>query len=102
MDKNGDGVLSAQELFDALKESGVEEAKLKELLIEVDSDNSGAIEYTEFIAASWEFQNNLRESIVWGVFKLFDADDSGSVTKKEILDHLSSDQNSMHSLEEQF
>jgi calcium-dependent protein kinase len=102
MDKNGDGVLSAHELYQGLKESGVEESKLLELLKDIDSDGSGFIEYTEFIAAAWDFQRNLQSSIVWGVFKLFDTDGSGAVSKKEIKQLLCTNRNQRDSLQEAF
>lgn len=102
MDKNGDGVLSALELYEGLKESGVEEKQLLEILKDVDSDGSGTIEYTEFIAAAWDFQRTLQHGIVWSVFKIFDADGSGTVSKKEILQLLGSNESSRDSLKEQF
>lgn len=101
MDKNGDGVLSPKELYEALKVSGVDEAALLDMLAHVDSDGSGVIEYTEFIAAAWDFQRTLQSDISWSVFKIFDTDQSGTVTKKEILDFLGSGSNK-EPLEEQF
>lgn len=85
MDKNGDGVLSAQELHEGLKASGINNGDLMDILKEIDTDGSGQIEYTEFIAATFEFQRNMQENIIWSVFRIFDEDGSGTVTKKELL-----------------
>lgn len=85
MDKNGDGVLSAQELHDGLRASGVSNTGLMDILKDIDTDGSGQIEYTEFVAATFEFQRNMQENIIWSVFRIFDEDGSGTVTKKELL-----------------
>merc|ERR1719399_1481418 len=55
MDRNGDGVLTPQELHDGLNGSGVADAELRELLKDIDTDGNGVIDYTEFIAATYEF-----------------------------------------------
>lgn len=92
MDKNGDGVLCGQELHDGLKASGVSDTGLMDILKEIDTDGSGQIEYTEFIAATYEFQRNMQENIIWSVFRIFDEDGSGTVTKKELLKILGGDE----------
>mmetsp|Transcript_65849 Transcript_65849/g.140887 ORF Transcript_65849/g.140887 Transcript_65849/m.140887 type:complete len:531 (-) Transcript_65849:4-1596(-) len=88
MDRNGDGVLQPQELHDGLKSSGIANAELMEVLRTIDTDGSGAISYTEFIASTYEFQRSLQDSTVWSVFRIFDADHSGKLTKKELLEAL--------------
>jgi calcium-dependent protein kinase len=102
MDKNGDGVLTAHELYAGLKDSGVEEEALLEMLKDVDSDGSGAIEYTEFIASVYDFQRNFQDNVVWSIFKLFDQDASGHMTKQELKGLINTDPHHRNSLQEQF
>ena len=53
IDKNGDGTLSFQEIEDGLKQLKIENAdELLEVLKKADTDKSGQIDYTEFIAAT--------------------------------------------------
>jgi len=85
LDLNGDGVLSAQEIYEELKKTGIEADELMEILKDSDLDGSGHIEYTEFIAAAYDFQRNLQDSLIWSVFRAFDHDNSGEVTKRELL-----------------
>lgn len=84
MDRNGDGVLSAQELCDGLKGSGVPTAEIKEMLQDIDMDGSGMIEYTEFVAGVYSFQGSIQEHAIDDIFSMFDVDGSGSVSKKEL------------------
>lgn len=89
MDTNGDGVLSAQELQDGLRETGMNDDELMNLLKNIDVDGSGVIEYTEFIAATYDFQRKLHEDVTWAAFRVFDQDGSGSVTSSELKKVLS-------------
>lgn len=88
LDTNGDGVLSAKELFAELKKTGIHADELMEVLKDSDLDGSGTIEYTEFIAATYDFQRNMQDSLIWSVFRAFDHDGNGSVSKKELLQML--------------
>merc|ERR1719188_484898 len=94
MDRNGDGVLLAEELHDGLKGAGVSNSELMEILKQIDTDGSGSISYTEFIASTYEFQRSLQDSTVWSVFRIFDADHSGKLTRKELLEALGCEQHS--------
>lgn len=103
LDSNGDGVLSAHELFEGLKSSGVHSEELLEVLKDIDMDGNGVIEFTEFLAATVQSQAAMRDNIVWSVFRLFDEDGSGSVTKKELHDALGmADQAKRSEFEEYF
>jgi len=50
-DKSGDGSVSAQEVGEVMQQLGVElsEEKLKSMVVEVDKDGSGELEFPEFI-----------------------------------------------------
>lgn len=88
LDKNNDGVLSAQEIYDEVKKTGIDADELMAVLRDADMDGSGTIEYTEFIAAAYDFHRHLQDSLIRSVFESFDIDHDGSVTKKELLQML--------------
>merc|ERR1712232_750141 len=102
LDTNGDGILSAHELQQGLRSSGIETEPLLLVLKELDTDGSGSIEYTEFVAAMYEFQRNMQDAAVWNVFRIFDEDGSGKVTKSEILKLLQPEGELKTSLETSF
>ena len=53
IDKNGDGRLSFQEIEEGLTQLKLDDADdLLQMLKEADTDNSGQVDYTEFIAAT--------------------------------------------------
>ncbi|KAF4747212.1 hypothetical protein FOZ63_022205, partial [Perkinsus olseni] len=53
LDENGDGTLTVQEIKEGMRSLDVSlPADLEEIMKDVDSDGSGAIDYTEFIAAT--------------------------------------------------
>jgi calcium-dependent protein kinase len=86
-DKNGDGYLSKEEIFEGYKHIlGEEEAKKKANLImkEIDVDDSGTIDYKEFLIAAINFQNVLEKDKLLVTFKLFDKNRDGSITIEEI------------------
>ena len=51
LDKNNDGYITLSELKSVLRGT-IEESDLQEMLSGVDTDQNGAINYTEFIAAT--------------------------------------------------
>lgn len=62
MDKNGDGVLTIEEIRDGL--AGVSDKNLEEVrkvISSIDTDGSGKIDYTEFLAATMEKSLYMKE-----------------------------------------
>lgn len=53
IDRNGDGNITLKELWEALKEASNKD-ELMQIMAAADTDNSGTINYTEFIAATLE------------------------------------------------
>lgn len=90
LDKNGDGCLSLDELSTALrdKENG---DTLLALLRAADTDGSGEINYTEFIAATIDASLYMREDYLRTAFDMFDSDGSGKIDTEEIIAILSGD-----------
>ena len=62
IDVNGDGSLSMDEIEDGLKKLKVKNVdELLEVLKSADTDGSGTIDYTEFIAATLDSQVYMKD-----------------------------------------
>merc|ERR1740138_1898847 len=57
---------------------------LQQILEEVDSDGSGVIDYTEFLAATLDKKVYMAEDVCWQAFRVFDRDGNGKISKEEI------------------
>ena len=84
---NGDGSLSLDELRKGLKEKENGETILK-LLQSADTDGSGEINYTEFLAATIDANIFMREDYLRTAFNMFDKDGSGKIDNQEIIELL--------------
>ncbi|OII72491.1 calcium calmodulin dependent protein kinase [Cryptosporidium ubiquitum] len=87
LDANCDGTLTPQEVITGLKNSGITElpSDLLAILNDIDSDGSGSIDYTEFIAATLDSKQYSKEHVCWAAFKVFDQDGNGKITANELL-----------------
>lgn len=83
LDKNGDGSLTLEELRVGLqgKENG---ETLLHIMKSADTDNSGEINYTEFIAATIDANVFMRQDYLRTAFDMFDADGSGKIDNEEV------------------
>ena len=63
-----------------------------ELLKAADTDNSGSIDYTEFLAATMDAQIYQRDDYIKTAFEMFDKDGSGKIDKTEVLQMLQGDE----------
>lgn len=91
IDKNGDGVLSKQELTEGV--SSVPGCNIKEedwdLVIQLmDTNNNGSIDYTEFIAGCMQSYVYLKENNLKHAFEYFDRDGNGTITLDELKESL--------------
>lgn len=92
MDHNKDGTLSVAELKAGFSEAGINcPGNLDRLLAEADTDGSGVVDYTEFLAATMDKKLYHQESTVWMAFKKFDLNGSGSIDRHELSKVLSDD-----------
>lgn len=89
MDKNQEGVITAQEFFEGLESCGVPCKELSMLISGIDVNGSRMIEYPEFIGAIEDFQRNMQDSAVWAVFRNFDSQGGKAVLKKNLVEALS-------------
>ncbi len=60
------------------------EEEIDKIFDAVDTDQSGYIEYTEFVVACEKSEELLQEERLNAAFKMFDKDGSGGITKEEI------------------
>ncbi|XP_071930157.1 calcium-dependent protein kinase 1 isoform X2 [Coffea arabica] len=70
-------VLSRMKQFSAMN-------KLKKMALRADVDNSGTIDYGEFIAATLHLNKIEREDHLFAAFNYFDKDGSGYITRDEL------------------
>jgi len=86
MDENNDGTLSVGELKEALGRSGVAvPPDLKHMMDSIDTDGSGVIDYSEFMAATMDKRKYIQEDVCWRAFKTFDIDGGGTIDKEELM-----------------
>eukprot|EP00117_Sycon_ciliatum_P038937 scpid81296/ scgid28853/ Calcium-dependent protein kinase 17 len=83
LDKNGDGNITLKELKDGLKEMKNKD-ELMAIMEGADTDGSGTINYTEFIAATMEQNLYLKEENIRSAFQMFDKDGSGKISIEEM------------------
>lgn len=92
LDKNGDGTLTLDEIKTGCKKHKVNlPANFDEIFASIDSDGSGKIDYTEFIAATMETSLQHRDDLLWAAFRVFDIDNDGKITIEELGKVLRSD-----------
>lgn len=89
LDTNGDGMLQLHEVRSGFEQMfGVGSAPLEEInemFQRLDIDGSGAIDYTEFLAAGLGNRVNNEVDALWAAFKAFDVQESdGNITQAEI------------------
>ena len=76
------------ELTAALMELGVDEATSLRAAEALDVDQSGEVEYTEFMAGCLNFFDDHLDNMLWQAFTRFDLDGSGKLSVDEIAELL--------------
>merc|ERR1712080_427783 len=86
LDVNNDGTLTIKELVDGMKKQGinVDDASLAAL----DTDKSGTIDYSEFLAAHMSTRAFWKREELWAAFRAFDKDGNGKIEGKELQEVL--------------
>uniref|UniRef100_A0A0G4FPT8 non-specific serine/threonine protein kinase n=1 Tax=Chromera velia CCMP2878 TaxID=1169474 RepID=A0A0G4FPT8_9ALVE len=85
LDKDGDGCLTFQEIHEGLNKFQVRlPSNLMDVVEALDTDLSGQIDYTEFIAASLDERVYQSETACRAAFQAFDRNGDGQITKEEL------------------
>ncbi|CAK8997022.1 unnamed protein product [Durusdinium trenchii] len=86
IDGNGDGFLTVNELKEGLAKAGLKDIPpdLLQIMQEVDSDGSGNIDYTEFLAATLDKRMYIQEDVCWSAFRVFDRNGDGKISMEEL------------------
>ena len=87
IDINGDGKLSNEELlkhYEIYMGSDHALEEVQKIMTEVDTDNNGFIDYTEFLKATLNQRTVMSSENLRKAFDLFDKDSSGSINALEL------------------
>lgn len=87
MDVNGDGKLQKDEIQAGYKKffgRELSNEEVDEMFARVDVDNSGEIDYSEFVVATLNEKNMLSNNKLKAAFRMFDKDGGGSISIDEI------------------
>lgn len=90
MDKDGNGVLSMQEIKDGLGGMGCDVSNFETLFNNLDMDGSHTIDYTEFCAAGLGEKTSMQDDVIWAAFKTFDLDNTGYISVENLRSILDS------------
>jgi calcium-dependent protein kinase len=69
----------------------ISDQEVNEIMVRVDTDNSGYIDYNEYIAATTNKQKMFSRRNLEQAFKLFDQDGNGKISSKEVMEILGDD-----------
>ena len=93
-DSNNDGTISYVELEEGIKKlhcKNISDNDIETIFTSLDTDRSGSIDYTQFLAASLDEKIYLTENRLYETFLAIDKDGSGKIGKNEIINILNSE-----------
>jgi calcium-dependent protein kinase len=86
--------LSKEEILEGYEEHfgiPINEEEVDKMMKNVDIDGNGVIEYTEFVMATMNEKNMVSQDKLQAAFKMFDKDNSGTISPDEIREVLGFD-----------
>ena len=86
MDQNFDGKLTKEELIEGFRKMDVDnpEQEAENILRNVDFDNNGSIEFTEWCTATMDKRKMLSKERLKAAFEIFDTNGNGSISFDEV------------------
>jgi len=84
LDKDKNGTLTLEEVREGVSKLGDKNINVEELFTSIDTDKSGVINYTEFLASTIDQKIYLKEEKLYEAFKTFDKDNSGKISIDEV------------------
>jgi calcium-dependent protein kinase len=88
IDKNHDGYITLKELQKGLAGRKISDFEIETIMMSVDTDNNGAINFNEFIAATLDVEIYKDYAKLERAFKFFDKDHDGEIDEKELKESL--------------
>lgn len=87
LDISKTGMITLEEMIEGIEKLDLDgfTTDLEELFSSMDTDHDGYINYTEFIAATLDKKIYLQDEKLYEAFKAFDQNDSGKISKKNIM-----------------
>jgi len=88
IDTDNTGYINAEELSEAMKKSNLDvpSKEISKIISEIDHKGNKMINYSEFIAATLQTKKILNNSRLMVLFKEFDIDNSGFITKANMIE----------------
>lgn len=104
LDNDGDGVIEKEELIQAFEMHYRDHTALdiNAILKLIDTNNSGKIDFTEFLVAASSEEKLLNMKLLENAFGYFDIDHSGFITIEEIKMFLNDTEDSTESIRQLF
>mmetsp|Transcript_53823 Transcript_53823/g.122435 ORF Transcript_53823/g.122435 Transcript_53823/m.122435 type:complete len:569 (-) Transcript_53823:235-1941(-) len=85
LDDNQDGTICISELREGMDKLGMTLTDdIEQIFMDCDTDGSGRIDYSEFIAGTIDKKRYMQEDACWSAFKVFDLDNSGTIERHEL------------------
>jgi len=92
LDQDKDGHLTIEEFRNGIASANLAiPDELSEIIKNIDTDNNGFVDYTEFIAAAIDTKVHLQEHVCWKAFCAFDVDHDGFISREEFEQLLKND-----------
>jgi calcium-dependent protein kinase len=102
LDTNQDGTLTAEEIKSGISKIEGIDIDIDAIFNSIDTDGSGVINYTEFLAATIDQKIYLKEEKLYEAFKSFDKDGSGKISINEIKTVLGSSDDKLQEIMNSF
>ena len=85
IDKNGDGIISKEEIIQALeKYTDYSKNTINKLIYEADFGHRQEINYTKFLAATVDWAKEMSRERLLEAFRIFDIDKNGKISAEEL------------------